>query len=60
MFNKIEDYFSSNSLEFSLARLFLFLDNNRVIANINSHLVPKYRSNKDLIAMPDKETKIQE
>ncbi|CAA6799361.1 MAG: Unknown protein [uncultured Sulfurovum sp.] len=60
MFNKIEDYFSSNSLEFSLSRLFLFLDNNRDIANINSHLVPKYESNKDLIAMLDKETKIQE
>jgi len=59
MFQKIENYFIENKLEFSLDKLFNFLDMNPSISSINKHLVPKYESNQALIAMLDKETKIQ-
>jgi spore coat polysaccharide biosynthesis protein SpsF (cytidylyltransferase family)/sialic acid synthase SpsE len=58
MFNKIEDYFSENNLQYSLSTLFDFLDKNPEIASINSHLTPKYESNRELIDMLDRETKI--
>ncbi len=59
VFNHIEKHFIDNNIEYSLEELFKFLDENPKIANINSHLTPKYESNKDLIAMLDKETKIR-
>jgi len=58
LFNQIEIYFNSNNIEFSLLALFDFLDSNPNIANINSHLTPKYESNIQLIEMLNRETKI--
>jgi N,N'-diacetyllegionaminate synthase len=60
VFNHIEKYFIDNNIEYDLEELFKFLDENPKVANINSHLTPKYESNKDLIVMLDKETKIRQ
>jgi len=59
MFNKIETYFKENKLEFSIEKLFTFLDNNPKVNKINSHLTLKYKTDKKLIDTLNKETKIK-
>ena len=58
MFNKIEEYFEINNLDFSIYKLFEFLDSNPKIAKINSHLTLKYKTDKELIDTLNRETKI--
>lgn len=60
MFNKIEEYFSENNLEFSLERLFDFLDKNNEISSLNSHLTLKYKTDEKLINDLNLYTKIKE
>jgi spore coat polysaccharide biosynthesis protein SpsF (cytidylyltransferase family)/sialic acid synthase SpsE len=59
LFNMIENYFISNGLEYTIDMLFNYLDNNPDIANINSHLLLKYKSDQGLIDLLNKETKIR-
>lgn len=59
MFNKIEAYFKENKLEFSIEKLFTFLDNNPKVNEINLHLTLKYKTDKKLIDTLNKETKIK-
>lgn len=59
MFNKIEDYFRENKLEFSIENLFEFLDKNPEVNKINSHLTLKYKTDKKLIDTLNEKTKIK-
>lgn len=58
MFNKIETYFKEKKITFSLKELYSFLDNNPDIANINSHLTLKYKTDQALIDLLNEKTKI--
>ncbi len=58
LFEKIEDHFQANNLEFSLPLLFEYLDNNPEVAKINSGLEVKYLTDKTLIDTLNKVTKI--
>ena len=49
VFRKIERYFHENNLEFSLPKLFLFLDANPDIAKINQKMHIKYVHDKKLV-----------
>jgi spore coat polysaccharide biosynthesis protein SpsF (cytidylyltransferase family)/sialic acid synthase SpsE len=59
LFNFIEKYFKSNGLEYTIEKLFDYLDSNPEIANINSHLLLKYKSDQKLIEQLNKETRIK-
>ena len=59
MFNKIEDYFKLNDIDFTISELFQFLDSNPEIANINAHITLTYRSDQELIDTLNRETKIK-
>ena len=59
MFNKIEEHFEINNIDFSIYELFKFLDSNPKIAKINSHLTLKYKTDKELIDTLNRETKIK-
>jgi len=59
MFNKIEEHFLSNKLEYTIDELYKFLDNNEDISKINSHLTLKYKTDQTLIDTLNSETKIQ-
>ncbi len=58
MFNKVENYFNENDMEYSIDSLITFLDNNPAIASINSHITLKFKTDKTLIEKLDKYTKI--
>ncbi|MCW3077282.1 MAG: hypothetical protein JWO32_1891, partial [Bacteroidetes bacterium] len=58
MFNKIEDHFTKNKLNFSLKNIFDFLDNNPEVPKINDHIKLTYKTDETLIALLNKETKI--
>lgn len=60
LFNRIEDYFMSNGLEYTIDQLFHFLDHHPEIAKINSHLSLRYKTDQSLIDLLDRETKIRE
>ena len=60
MFNKIEDYFELNDIDFTISELFQFLDENPDIANINSHFSLKYKTDQTLIDTLNRETKIKQ
>lgn len=59
LFNKIENHFSIEKIDFSLPALFDFLDNNLDIASINNNLEVKYQTDKSLIDTLNKVTKIK-
>ncbi len=58
MFSKIEEHFSKENLEYSIDELYKMLDANPEIANINSHITLKYKTDQKLIDTLNKETKI--
>jgi N,N'-diacetyllegionaminate synthase len=59
MFNRIhKDMVSSKGHDYRLRDVLDYLDANPDVASMNSHLSLKYRTDKDLIALLDKETKI--
>jgi len=58
MFNLIENYFKDNNLEYNIKLLFDFLDKNPKIAKINKHCPLKYETDKKLIEVLKKVTKI--
>lgn len=59
MFNKIEEYFKKENIEYSIEELYKFLDSNPEIANVNSHITLKYKTDQKLIDTLNKETKIK-
>lgn len=59
LFNKIEEYFQSNNLEYTIDELYRYLDNNLEVANINSGITLKYKTDKELIDTLNKMTKIR-
>jgi len=59
MFNKIEDYFKEHKVEFSIEKLFQFLDDNPEVNKLNSHLTLKYKTDKKLIDTLNQVTKIK-
>ena len=58
LFNAIDVYFVKEGENFSTEALFNFLDANPSIAAINSHLALRYKTDKDLIEILDRETKM--
>ena len=58
MFNHIQSHFDENGIKFSITALFDYLDAHPEIANINSHLGLKYKTDKKLIETLDRETKM--
>lgn len=60
MMKSIELQFKKLDEEYSIIKLFNFLDNNPDIANINSHIGLKYKTDNELIQKLNKETKINE
>ncbi len=59
MFNKIEKHFSDGKIDFSLLRLFEFLDGNPEIASMNKNLEVKYQTDQSLIDTLNRVTKIK-
>ena len=59
MFIKIEEYFEKNDIEYSIDELYNFLDSNKEISSINSHLTLKYKTDQKLIDTLNKKTKIE-
>lgn len=59
LFNCIDKYFTENNIEFTLDELFYYLDNNPDIANMNTQMPIKYRTDKKLIETLNKYTKIK-
>ena len=60
LFNKIEAHFKETGQEYSLPRLFEFLDNNPEIAKINAGISQRYHVDKELIETLKRETTIKE
>lgn len=58
LFNKIVQSLLNQKLEINTKNIFNFLDKNPQIANINSHLKLKYKTDETLIETLNKETKI--
>lgn len=58
MMQNIECHFKNLGGKYSIEELFNFLDNNPIIASMNSHLELKYKTDKTLIDRLNKETKI--
>ena len=59
MFNEIQRYFDINNLDFSIERLFDFLDMNKKIGSLNAHLELKYKTDQMLIDKLNNKTKIK-
>jgi spore coat polysaccharide biosynthesis protein SpsF (cytidylyltransferase family) len=59
MFNLIEQYFSSNNIDFTLDNLFEYLDTNQDVSRMNQHLSLSYKTDQSLIDTLNKVTKIQ-
>ena len=60
LFNEIERYLKEKNIEYSIDKLFEYLDDNPQIANINSHLTLKYKTDKELINKLNEVTKIKD
>lgn len=58
LFNKIDEHFTETKLQYTLTNLFSYLDNNPAVANLNSHITLKYRTDQTLIETLNKMTKI--
>ncbi|MCK4664606.1 MAG: N-acetylneuraminate synthase family protein [Bacteroidales bacterium] len=59
LFNKIDEHFVNKGVEYSIVELFEFLDNNPNIANINSGLTIRYKTDQNLIDTLNKAVKIE-
>jgi spore coat polysaccharide biosynthesis protein SpsF (cytidylyltransferase family)/sialic acid synthase SpsE len=59
MFNHIQKHFDSTGNKQTIENIFKFLDENKNIANINSHLNLKYKTDKNLIDKLNNYTKIK-
>ncbi len=59
LFNKVEEYFSKNNINYTIDNLFDFLDKNPEISKINLNMPVRYYVDKELIATLDRETKIK-
>jgi N,N'-diacetyllegionaminate synthase len=59
MFIEIQNHFDVNNLEFSIDRLFDFLDSNKEVSTLNSHLTLKYKTDQTLIDKLNNKTKIK-
>ena len=59
LFNKIEEYFSKNNINYTIDNLFEFLDKNPEISKINLNMPLRYKVDKELIETLDRETKIK-
>ena len=58
LFNKIESYFVEEKIEYSIDKLYEYLDNHPDIAKINSFITQKYQTDAKLIETLNKYTKI--
>jgi spore coat polysaccharide biosynthesis protein SpsF (cytidylyltransferase family)/sialic acid synthase SpsE len=58
LFNIIQKYLDDNSLKENIFNIYKFLDENPNISKINSHLELKYRTDKELINILNRVTKI--
>lgn len=59
LFNGLFSELSSKNEEATLKNIFNILDNNSDLANVNSHLTLKYKSDQDLVERLNKVTKIK-
>jgi N,N'-diacetyllegionaminate synthase len=59
MFNKLQDYFEENNLEFSLRKAYEYLDSHPELNLINSHLTLRYKTDQKLISTLNRVTKIR-
>lgn len=59
LFNKVEEYFSKNNINYNIDNLFEFLDKNPEISKINLNMPLRYKVDKELIETLDRETKIK-
>lgn len=59
LFTAIQKHIDESNMPNNIETIFDFLDTNPEIAAINSHIQLKYKSDKELIALLDKETKIK-
>lgn len=58
LFNQIEKYFTEEKIEYSIDKLYNYLDNHPDIAKINSFITQKYQTDTKLIEILNKYTKI--
>lgn len=58
LFNIIEKYFNDNKIEYNIDELFKYLDDNPEVAEINKGMNLIYKTDKKLIKMLNKETKM--
>lgn len=58
MFNKLQDHFDKNNLEFDLVKAFEFLDTHPDVSQTNSHLTLRYKTDQKLIDTLNNVTKI--
>jgi N,N'-diacetyllegionaminate synthase len=58
MFSQIEGYFKASNLDYSIQELYKFLDENPKISELNSHISLVYKTDKELIKLLNKKTKI--
>lgn len=59
LFNAIQKHLDENRMQTNIKTIFNFLDCNPDIANVNAHLTLKYKTDPELIAELNKETKIK-
>jgi len=59
MFNAIQQYLDEKQLPATIDVIFDFLDQHPEVANLNSHLTLKYKTDPELIATLNRETKIK-
>lgn len=60
MFNKIHERLVAEKPSFGIRDIFNFLDNNKEISAINSHITLKYRTDQNLINTLNEKTKIKD
>ena len=58
LFNKIEEYFIGEKIEYSIDKLYEYLDSHPDIAQINSSIIQRYQTDAKLIETLNKYTKI--
>ena len=58
LFNKIEKYFVEEKIEYSIDKLYEYLDDHPDVVKINSHLTLKYKTDTELIETLNRVTKI--
>lgn len=59
MFNRIDEFLQENKFEYSIYKVFEFLDNNDKVVNINNDLTLTYKTDKKLIDTLNRVTKIR-